>query len=464
LARADTANLLAQLSATVKERLAPAASDPFLASELYSLASLLRILAEENAALKVAADEERAELLALIAVDEDSSDTLRSRLAASVRGGDSAARLKARRFVRGDLSRGYIGLIAPGTSPGRVVAVEGGLHDDPKERRSRLAQFLSEHIDGWTIAGWSRATGGYGSETLIGEVADRNGLMRKLAVRIQLPDFDPAGLQQDVTVQAEAMTAARVGGLPVPQVLAAVADPSLIGAPFLISEFIAGVTPVTWTRAGQGFTERLARENPGHVAAALADLHAARVPSALDDGSPDRTTRVDQLSKIYRERGEIRPDPLIEEVLLMLRETPTRTGGGVIVHGDFRPGNMIYGQDCTLRAVIDWDGTHIGDHHFDLGHTIAWPFRDDRGRVAGLLSEPQFIEAYESAGGATVIPSTLEYYRLMSAFRRYLVFALLARRWLDHGGDVKLARAWLALRRDRIELGKLIGVDIASAP
>jgi aminoglycoside phosphotransferase (APT) family kinase protein len=37
------------------------------------------------------------------------------------------------------------------------------------------------------------------------------------------------------------------------------------------------------------------------------------------------------------------------------------------VHGDFRPGNMAFGPDGTVRAVFDWELATTGDPLADLG-------------------------------------------------------------------------------------------------
>jgi aminoglycoside phosphotransferase (APT) family kinase protein len=76
----------------------------------------------------------------------------------------------------------------------------------------------------------------------------------------------------------------------------------------------------------------------------------------------------------------------------------------VVVHGDFRMGNLLVDED-GLAAVLDWELVHAGDPAEDLGWMCArtWRFgRDDR-PAAGLGSRRALLDAYREAGGAVGI-------------------------------------------------------------
>ena len=57
------------------------------------------------------------------------------------------------------------------------------------------------------------------------------------------------------------------------------------------------------------------------------------------------------------------------------RPTGRRRAPSAVVHGDFRLGNLIVGDD-GLRAVLDWELAHLGDPMEDLGWLCvkAWRF------------------------------------------------------------------------------------------
>lgn len=68
--------------------------------------------------------------------------------------------------------------------------------------------------------------------------------------------------------------------------------------------------------------------------------------------------------------GDLALLALLDEVhdLLARRVPAQRTG---IVHGDYRPGNLTFGPDGTVRAVFDWELATTGDPMADLGWLAA---------------------------------------------------------------------------------------------
>ena len=76
----------------------------------------------------------------------------------------------------------------------------------------------------------------------------------------------------------------------------------------------------------------------------------------------------------------------------------------VMVHGDFRMGNLIV-DDGQLAAVLDWELVHAGEIYEDLAWFCirAWRFGAPQSRGAGGLgSIEHFLSAYERASGTTV--------------------------------------------------------------
>ena len=78
----------------------------------------------------------------------------------------------------------------------------------------------------------------------------------------------------------------------------------------------------------------------------------------------------------------------------------------VLVHGDFRMGNLIV-DDAGLAAVLDWELVHIGEVYEDLAWFCirAWRFGapEDLG-AGGLGSVESFLSAYEAAAGVDTRP------------------------------------------------------------
>jgi len=88
-----------------------------------------------------------------------------------------------------------------------------------------------------------------------------------------------------------------------------------------------------------------------------------------------------------------------------------------VVHGDFRLGNLLVDDD-GLRAVLDWEGVHLGDPLEDLAWLCvrAWRFGGDL-PVAGVGSHEELIAAYNAAGGIDVDLRHLAWWQLFGTLR-----------------------------------------------
>ncbi|NMM16354.1 MAG: aminoglycoside phosphotransferase family protein [Cellulomonas sp.] len=62
-----------------------------------------------------------------------------------------------------------------------------------------------------------------------------------------------------------------------------------------------------------------------------------------------------------------------------LRDTPTRTGPALWVHGDLHPRNLLAGSDGGLRAILDFGDVTAGDSATDLA--TAWMTFDAANRA-----------------------------------------------------------------------------------
>jgi len=87
------------------------------------------------------------------------------------------------------------------------------------------------------------------------------------------------------------------------------------------------------------------------------------------------------------------------------------------VHGDYRLGNFIFGEE-GLRAVIDWELAHWGDPMEDLGWlgVRSWRFGGKQ-PMAGVGERARFFAAYETAGGCPVDRERVRFWELYGNLR-----------------------------------------------
>ena len=100
-------------------------------------------------------------------------------------------------------------------------------------------------------------------------------------------------------------------------------------------------------------------------------------------------------------------------------ETRRDTGAPrVLVHGDFRNGNFIVGPE-GIRAVLDWECTHLGDPLEDLGWLCApsWRFGNADLPVGGFGKRDDLYAAYRARGGAAIDPERVRYWEIFGQVR-----------------------------------------------
>jgi aminoglycoside phosphotransferase (APT) family kinase protein len=245
----------------------------------------------------------------------------------------------------------------------------------------------------------------------------------------------PAGVgTARVEDQVRLLGTAAGAGVPVPRVVAwsATADP--LGAPYVLTEFVAGHTlPQRILRDPELAGARA--DFATQCGAILARLHATPLTELSFMDEPDQlVTTVSHID----ESGE--PHPAFELAIAWLRANRPAPVPPGLVHGDFRNGNLIVGAD-GVRAVLDWELSHLGDPAEDLAWLClkAWRFRGE-GEVGGMGDVRDLLDAYERHGGARVEPERLFWWQVLGTLRWGAICQLQARIHLDgHSRSVELA-------------------------
>ncbi|MFC1823516.1 phosphotransferase family protein [Thermodesulfobacteriota bacterium] len=486
---AEFGEFLFGLASTVKQKLAPLADNPHLKGELYSLATTLKLLANEFGKLSKSTREDRIAIqsalkrLADLGIDVDqavdsnlSDDELRGALADATRSlreqNATQACAVINEYVAGDLSRGYNGLMGidlEGTPSGRSPSVSSDtgpvrtIHDE--ENKAKLETYLRREFNDekLTIESVNQTTEGFAAETAICNLACKDERKRRVVARVQWPELLLSAIPQPIFNQAGIMKIARDEGLPIPEVFAVEENEDIIGAKFIVSEYVKGYVPTAWSPEGRKFMTNLRKTGWALFIDHLVTFHGIKwEDSSLSDMLSgdiisNLHSRLNHFEKLYR-AAEPRPDPLIEQTLNWLFENIGQWGDTVLIHGDYRPGNVIYAEDLSVKAIIDFDAAKVSDVHEELGQCTMWAYQDADGRAVGMLEPDRFLEEYAARSGRTIDPAGIHYYLILTTFQHYLAFVTLARGWLDHGGDVRMARLLFTLGQDRLELGRFLKI------
>jgi aminoglycoside phosphotransferase (APT) family kinase protein len=253
--------------------------------------------------------------------------------------------------------------------------------------------------------------------------------------RLALTMIPSAAIQLlDVAGESAVRTLAERAGVPVPHVHHVCADESVLGGPFFISTAVAGETVprrvlrlVEQTGVGPRVVAQLGD--------AMARLHAVDVehaPPALvrPPAGPIATAMAtvdDLLTNVL-----LGPSPTFSYGARWLeRNAPSEPARQTIVHTDIRTGNIIVGDD-GLRAILDWEGTRLGDPMEDLAWPCQrmWRFREDAKTVGGMAGIDVLADAYRAAGG-DFDEDRFRWWRVLGTVRWGMSLAGQARSHLD---------------------------------
>jgi aminoglycoside phosphotransferase (APT) family kinase protein len=266
--------------------------------------------------------------------------------------------------------------------------------------------------------GASRATWAFNA------VTGRQG-ERPLILRIGPPDEVHAGM----TLEAAALTRAAAAGAPVPHVLVAEDATTSLGSPFLVCDFIGGETIVR--RIQRALDDASRAELLTQCAGALATIHRA---DADGIGLP----ATDQLEEWHGQLDEMGDTTAtFEWAFRWLAANRPPVSPTVLVHGDFRMGNLIIDTEASparLAAVLDWELTHAGEVYEDIAWFCirAWRFGAPRSLGAGGLgSVEDFLRAYEAASGVDLDRAAVHWWLVLATLRWGVICRYQAERHLS---------------------------------
>ena len=248
-----------------------------------------------------------------------------------------------------------------------------------------------------TIERLAQLTGGASRQTWAFDAVGPDGAVRPLILRRDPPEAPSEGMSDE----ALAIQAARRAGVPEPEILAYDDDTSALDAPYIVMERLEGETLARRILRDDAFAEvrpKLA-EQCGEI---LARIHSIPLDEVPGLEHPD--VLADLRDHIHSFDD---PSPALELGLRWLEEHRPPPSAEVVVHGDFRNGNLIIGPD-GIRAVLDWELVHRGDPMQDLGYLCvrAWRFGADQ-PVGGFGPYEDLFRGYERVTGRRIDPEVV---------------------------------------------------------
>ncbi len=257
----------------------------------------------------------------------------------------------------------------------------------------------------------------------------RRGDTRVVLRRPPRPPLPPSA--HDVLREARLLKALQGTPVRVPPVLATCDDLSILGVPFYVMEEMHGTVVTTDLPA--------ALDNPSERRAICAELvdrlvevHEVDWRACGLEGYGKPTGYLERQLRRFGglwEHNKTRELPVVEEVGAWLADNMPESPVSTIVHGDYRLGNVMLGNEPPAKVVsiFDWELSTIGDPLADLGYfTATWAQADDpedlgfgslnaATRREGFMPREELIERYEERSGRS--SPALNWYQALALWK-----------------------------------------------
>jgi len=307
--------------------------------------------------------------------------------------------------------------------PGKALdpaARSAGIVIDDVTMCRRLGEHLSAKAGSLIeIETFERRSPGFSWITYSFVARDRSGRRRKLILRVGPPNglFAP----YSVLPQVYALQSMANSRVPVPGLVSYSEEGEGLGYPFFICEHVAGDVAAPWL--GSGASEEHRSRIVVQFIDILAALHTAdwqHLPLRLlvDGITPGERVERAPLAewRALISRPLNRYYPLLDWAGHWLDANCPAPPRMSIVHGDYRIGNFLE-LDGRITAILDWELTHIGDPHQDLGWALVPTFNGGSRKMYGVMERGAVIDRYQNAAGIALSSRSLAYYEAFAFYQ-----------------------------------------------
>ena len=211
--------------------------------------------------------------------------------------------------------------------------------------------------------------------------------------------------------------------VPVPKTYGLCEDKSINDQPFYVMSFVEGIVPHT-SAALEDMPMAERRSFGLHVIEVLADLHTTDIDAIGLGQLAKKEAYLERQLKRWTQQWlatKTEEIPDMDRSLELLHEKRPEQIGSAIVHGDYRPGNMLI-QDGKMSALLDWELCTLGDPLADVGYLLNnWAEPGDAASetaptsIGGFTSRQEMSEIYEDRTKRSL--ADINYYRAFSHWR-----------------------------------------------
>jgi aminoglycoside phosphotransferase (APT) family kinase protein len=323
------------------------------------------------------------------------------------------------------------------------------------ELTARLRAYLAQMWEApdLEVSALSRIHGGASRETYRFRAAytrDGTYIERGLILRRDPPT---SLIETDRATEFRALKAFHALGFPVPEVIALETGSAALDRPFFLMEEITGCEAASILapdpygnhreKIGAQFFSLLGR---------IAKLDPAKIGLSDLDGARERNEcwrhELARWRKVIAE-DEREPQPIAHATLRWLARHPPPPAQKIsVVHGDYRTGNFLFDVEGEIRAILDWEMTHLGDPLEDLAWALdpLWSHHDPS-RPAGTIARERAIAIWEEASGLKANADALRWWENFASLKGLAIWISAAREYAEgrNSDPVNAFSGWYCL-------------------
>jgi aminoglycoside phosphotransferase (APT) family kinase protein len=310
----------------------------------------------------------------------------------------------------------------------------------------RLERWLEMHYGkvGVVVRDLRRPSQGYSSETLFVNATWANAIDRdQIALVVRMaPSTIGTFRDYDLTSQWQAQIAAAAIGVPVADPVLCT-DTAWLGAPFMTMLMVEGHVIGQLTHRDSWVTGKSSKDQKQlyvNFLATMTDVHRSDPSAAL--AVPRRDNRAELAfwkDYLYWSSGGDPVPSLLEGLEWCYRNMPIEETPPVLLWGDARFENAVFGDDLSLMAILDWDMTSVGAPEHDLAWFTSLDLTMHQlfgQRISGFPSRDETAALFEEFSGRSV--RHLEWYETLAIIRSTAILTRISYLRRDVGEPVLL--------------------------
>jgi aminoglycoside phosphotransferase (APT) family kinase protein len=296
-----------------------------------------------------------------------------------------------------------------------------------------LGRWLTDELDQPVrIENLRRTSAGYSRENWLFDATFGTERLALIARR------DPEGsvLETDRGVEASVLSALQRTDLPVPRLRWADLTGERVGRPTLVMDLAPGMCDGFVLNGDLPVDRRLGLAHRIYDLLArihLVDWHGLGLGEVLEDPGPAAALRAVDHWECEMRRVQLEPEPELAVVIAWLRANAPASPSTVLVHGDFKPGNVLLEGD-EVTVVLDWETVHLGDPHEDLGW-VTNPLRAGEHRIPGVWEPAHLLAHWSAQTGLEFDEGAVQWWQVLANLKLAVIVLTGNHAFVDHRLD-----------------------------